>query len=182
MQMLYELARGPLVWISVLIFVCGIAVRALQLFSLTRRKERLLCPARPAGTAPPAATDEEKKILGVLEDMTTSQRAQGANVPRDDGRFLRMLVESMDAKNVVEIGTSNGYSGIWMASARWGSAASRSRPCWIFCRRGSSATESSARSRRSKPAARSISRGRIARNSRSRVSWAVGAVDMMVLI
>ena len=71
MQTVYELARGPLVWISVLIFVCGIAVRALQLFSLTRRKERLLCPARPAGTAPPAATDEEKKINLIVRFQNT---------------------------------------------------------------------------------------------------------------
>ena len=58
--------------------------------------------------------DDEKKIVAVLTDMTATQRAQGANVPMDDGRFLRMLVESLDAKNVVEIGTSNGYSALWM--------------------------------------------------------------------
>jgi predicted O-methyltransferase YrrM len=58
--------------------------------------------------------DEETKILAVLEDMTRSQRAGGANVPMDDGRFLRMLVESTNARNVVEIGTSNGYSALWM--------------------------------------------------------------------
>jgi caffeoyl-CoA O-methyltransferase len=58
--------------------------------------------------------DEEKKIVSVLNDMTSSQRTQGANVPMDDGRFLRMLVESIGAKNVVEIGTSNGYSALWM--------------------------------------------------------------------
>jgi len=72
MQMLYELARGPLVWISALIFVCGIAVRALQLFLLTRRKERILCPARPAGEAPPAAaTGEEKKINMIVAFQNT---------------------------------------------------------------------------------------------------------------
>jgi len=58
--------------------------------------------------------DEEKKIVAVLNDMTASQRTQGANVPMDDGRFLRILVESIGAKNVVEIGTSNGYSALWM--------------------------------------------------------------------
>jgi nitrate reductase gamma subunit len=71
MQTLYELARGPLVWISALIFVCGIAVRALQLFSLTRRKDRLFCPARPASTAPPAATGEEKKINLIVSFQNT---------------------------------------------------------------------------------------------------------------
>lgn len=58
--------------------------------------------------------DEEKKILAVLEEMTSTQRVQGANVPMDDGRFLRILVESINAQNVVEIGTSNGYSALWM--------------------------------------------------------------------
>ena len=56
----------------------------------------------------------EKKIYAVLNDMTASQRTGGANVPMDDGRFLRMLVESIGAKHVVEIGTSNGYSALWM--------------------------------------------------------------------
>lgn len=58
--------------------------------------------------------DDEKKIVSVLNEMTATQRTQGANVPMDDGRFLRILVESIDAKNVVEIGTSNGYSALWM--------------------------------------------------------------------
>jgi len=58
--------------------------------------------------------ETEKKIYAVLNDMTASQRTGGANVPMDDGRFLRILVESIGAKNVVEIGTSNGYSALWM--------------------------------------------------------------------
>jgi caffeoyl-CoA O-methyltransferase len=59
-------------------------------------------------------SDDEKKIVSVLNEMTSTQRVQGANVPMDDGRFLRILVESIGAKNVVEIGTSNGYSALWM--------------------------------------------------------------------
>jgi caffeoyl-CoA O-methyltransferase len=39
------------------------------------------------------------------------------NVPREDGRILRLLTESVGAKHVVEIGTSNGYSGIWFCLA-----------------------------------------------------------------
>ena len=30
------------------------------------------------------------------------------------GRLLRILAESTNAKNVVEIGTSNGYSALWL--------------------------------------------------------------------
>ena len=39
------------------------------------------------------------------------------NVPIEDGRLLRLFVEATGAKNVVEIGTSNGYSGIWICLA-----------------------------------------------------------------
>ena len=36
------------------------------------------------------------------------------NVSPEDGRLLRLLAEATNAKHVVEIGTSNGYSGIWL--------------------------------------------------------------------
>jgi tRNA A58 N-methylase Trm61 len=39
------------------------------------------------------------------------------NVPSEGGRFLRLLAEAIGAKNIVEIGTSNGYSGIWQCLA-----------------------------------------------------------------
>ncbi len=56
----------------------------------------------------------EQKILDILADMHANQRRGMMNVPTDDGRLLRMLVEMSGAKHVVEIGTSNGYSGLWM--------------------------------------------------------------------
>jgi predicted O-methyltransferase YrrM len=65
---------------------------------------------------PPVPKDDnEKKILGVLDDILARQRYR--NVPPQDGRLLRLLTESMNAKNVVEIGTSTGYSGIWFGMA-----------------------------------------------------------------
>jgi predicted O-methyltransferase YrrM len=63
---------------------------------------------------PLAASAEEKKILDVLDDMRENQRRGMMNIPPDDGRLLRLLVETMNAENVVEIGTSNGYSAIWI--------------------------------------------------------------------
>lgn len=39
------------------------------------------------------------------------------NVPPEDGQLLRMLTRTNRARRVVEIGTSNGYSGIWFALA-----------------------------------------------------------------
>lgn len=69
------------------------------------------------GQAPLPANEEEKKILSVLEDMNQNQSRGMMNVPRADGRILRMLTESINARHVVEIGTSNGYSGIWFCLA-----------------------------------------------------------------
>ncbi len=69
------------------------------------------------GSSPTAKNDEEGGILGVLEDMAESQGRGMHNVPREDGRLLRLLTEATDAKHVVEIGTSNGYSGIWFCLA-----------------------------------------------------------------
>ncbi len=40
-----------------------------------------------------------------------------ANVPVADGRMLRLLVEAANAKNVIEIGTSTGISGMWLCMA-----------------------------------------------------------------
>lgn len=66
-----------------------------------------------AQQSPVPVNEEEKKILDVLEDMNRNQSAGMMNVPTLDGRILRILTEAANARNVVEIGTSNGYSGIW---------------------------------------------------------------------
>jgi predicted O-methyltransferase YrrM len=68
----------------------------------------------PLERGPLAKTEAEKKILAVLDDMDRNQRRGMMNIPVEDGRLLRLLVETMGAGNVVEIGTSNGYSAIWL--------------------------------------------------------------------
>ncbi|MHC4585330.1 MAG: O-methyltransferase [Planctomycetota bacterium] len=65
--------------------------------------------------SPIAKDANEKKIFGVLENILRSQRYR--NVPPQDGRFLRIMAEAMNAKNVIEIGTSTGYSAIWFGLA-----------------------------------------------------------------
>src|SRR5690606_11372861 len=39
---------------------------------------------------------------------------RGIGVPRGDGEFLHLLVHVTAARNVLEVGTYRGYSGIWM--------------------------------------------------------------------
>ena len=70
----------------------------------------------PSDTLPVPREGQEKKIIDVLEDIAANQRGM-LNVPMDDGRLLRLLTETMGAKHVVEIGTSNGYSGLWLLMA-----------------------------------------------------------------
>lgn len=62
----------------------------------------------------PVAKDaDEKAILDILSDMNRNQSGGMMNVSPADGRLLRMFVETTNAKKAVEIGCSNGYSGIW---------------------------------------------------------------------
>ena len=68
------------------------------------------CPVQPKD-------DAEEKILDVLDDLDKHHRRGMMNVPVEDGRLLRLLAESTNAQHVVEIGTSNGYSGIWFCLA-----------------------------------------------------------------
>lgn len=70
-------------------------------------------------TDPPPipCTEEEKRILDVLEDMYVNRRVVMWNVQPEDGRILRLLTEAVGAKHVVELGTSNGYSAIWFCLA-----------------------------------------------------------------
>ena len=39
------------------------------------------------------------------------------NVARVTGEFLNLLIRTAKSKNVLELGTSNGYSGIWISKA-----------------------------------------------------------------
>ena len=56
-----------------------------------------------------AKNDSEMRIISVLDDIR-----EGPVTDDMHGRLLRILAESTQAKNVVEIGTGNGYSAIWL--------------------------------------------------------------------
>ena len=70
----------------------------------------------PEFDSPPLAkNDWEKQALAVLDEMSKGQWY--LNVTTREGRVLRQLAEAVGAKRVVEIGTSSGYSTIWLALA-----------------------------------------------------------------
>jgi len=60
----------------------------------------------------------ELEVFGQKNDATITERPRRMlNITRDTGELLVVLVKAMDAKRVLEIGTSNGYSTLWLAKA-----------------------------------------------------------------
>ena len=60
----------------------------------------------------------ELEDFGQKNDATITDRPRRMlNITRDTGEFLLVLVKAMDARRVLEIGTSNGYSTLWLARA-----------------------------------------------------------------
>jgi predicted O-methyltransferase YrrM len=60
----------------------------------------------------------ELEKFGADHDARTSQRQQKMlNITPDTGAFLAILVRASRAGRILEIGTSNGYSTIWLADA-----------------------------------------------------------------
>ncbi len=70
----------------------------------------------PVDIPPTAKGESEKRILAMLEEMVATNKLH-LSVPAADGRMLRLLAESVNARHVVEFGTSTGYSGLWFSLA-----------------------------------------------------------------
>jgi caffeoyl-CoA O-methyltransferase len=83
----------------------GRPVQSLWIFSESNPDKKPL-PADP----------DEQKILSLLEELAQDD-SSNLMVPLEDGRLLRMLAESTGARNVVEVGTYNGYSTLWFCLA-----------------------------------------------------------------
>jgi len=61
--------------------------------------------------------DAEQRIIAVMDNMFANQSKGMGNILPEDGRLMRMLTESLEAKHVVELGTANGYSSLWFCLA-----------------------------------------------------------------
>ena len=57
--------------------------------------------------------DNYDSILKRLEKTAK----QYTNIAPENGQFLSILIRTLQAQNVLEVGTSNGYSTIWLAAA-----------------------------------------------------------------
>ncbi len=62
-----------------------------------------------------AGTEHDRHLAEILKGKRSQWR--DLNVPYQDGEFLRNFVAGRSMRSVVEIGTSTGHSGLWIA---WG--------------------------------------------------------------
>ena len=58
----------------------------------------------------------DKETAEVLAELEKTQK-DFWNIPRKTAVLINTFIKMMGAKSVLEIGTSNGYSGIWIAKA-----------------------------------------------------------------
>jgi predicted O-methyltransferase YrrM len=60
----------------------------------------------------------ELESFSVENDKSQSDRARRMlNITRDTGQMLGVLVKTAGSRHILEIGTSNGYSTLWLAHA-----------------------------------------------------------------
>jgi predicted O-methyltransferase YrrM len=87
---------------------------ALSLFAVARQ----IPPARAdmAGDNPRPVKRDSAQLKRLLEEMD-AKGYQYWSIPRKDGEFLSLLVKATRARNVLELGTSHGFSAIWMGLA-----------------------------------------------------------------
>ena len=58
-------------------------------------------------------------LVRLLRELDTFGRTHDGyyNIPPDTGQFFNILVRISKSKSILEVGTSNGYSTIWLADA-----------------------------------------------------------------
>lgn len=69
-------------------------------------------------------TETLQELLSELEQFgesndnnITDRPRRMLNITRDTGEFLSVLIRATNAQRVLEVGTSNGYSTLWLADA-----------------------------------------------------------------
>ncbi len=73
--------------------------------------------------SPLSFSDETHRTLHIMEKyqpllkQLEKTATQYTNIAPENGQFLSILIGAIKAQNVLEVGTSNGYSSIWIAAA-----------------------------------------------------------------
>ena len=94
----------------------GFAVGVVAVLAFAQLHAGLGLTLAPAQGRVSANTEAERRVLAVLDEMRQSGQRH-LSVDDKAGRLLRVLTEAINAKNVVEVGTSTGYSGLWLSLA-----------------------------------------------------------------
>ncbi len=100
----------PVKWMLVVCLLIGVACDGWS------QRGRFGRTSRAGEASTLAKSDAEKRVLATL-DKARRDGELYANVSVSDGRLLRLLAETAGARNVVEIGTSTGLSGLWLSMA-----------------------------------------------------------------
>ena len=87
---------------------------ALSLYALSTHVPPSSAQEKKEEAAPPKR--DPAKLKRLLEEMD-SKGHQFWSVPRKDAEFLHLLVKATRARRVLEVGTSQGYSAIWIGFA-----------------------------------------------------------------
>jgi predicted O-methyltransferase YrrM len=75
-------------------------------------------PAAPPPSQQIEAVLAEVSAFGQSNDATVTDRPRRMlNITPDTGQLLRILVRATGAQRILEVGTSNGYSTMWLARA-----------------------------------------------------------------
>jgi caffeoyl-CoA O-methyltransferase len=97
------------------------ALRRREFFKITGGALGLLAtsgPIRPgkagATESDPGPVKRDPAQLRRLLDQMETKGYQFLSVPRKDGEFLQFFVKAVQAKNALEVGTSHGFSAIWI--------------------------------------------------------------------
>jgi len=64
----------------------------------------------------PAASSVPSEVMRLLDSIKAADSGQ-LSISEEDGRFLRVLVATANAKHALEIGGAHGYSAIWIGLA-----------------------------------------------------------------
>ena len=86
----------------------------MSLFAMAKRIPS--AGADGAENGPTPAKRDPVQLKRLLDEMD-AKGYRYWSVPRKDGEFLHLLVKATRAKNLLEVGTSHGFSAIWMALA-----------------------------------------------------------------
>lgn len=87
-------------------------LRATTVAGVAGLFERIQAPHASAAEGGSQSANKEA-VAKLLAEMEAKGR-QMLSVPRKDGQFLNLLIKSSRARNVLEVGTSHGYSAIWI--------------------------------------------------------------------